>query len=250
MERKLAAILSADVKGYSRLMGDNEEATIHTLTAYREVIAALIQQHRGRVVDSPGDNLLAEFASAVDAVQSAVEIQQALKGKNAELPDDRKSAISEIKKKIMKQVVIEYPEGLPGLLKLSEEQFAAEALSWSGRPAEALGFAQQALCLNPLTPAMPLFEVGLAYQFMGQYEEAIAAYKKSLASNPYFEPARIGLAGIYGQLGREAEAQVEAAAILRMNPNFSVEMFRQRMPAKDPAVAGWWIDGLHKAGLK
>ena len=62
MERKLAAIFSADVKGYSRLMGEDEVATIHMLTAYREVMATLIQQHRGRVVDSPGDNLLAEFA--------------------------------------------------------------------------------------------------------------------------------------------------------------------------------------------
>ena len=69
MERKLAAIFSADVKGYSRLMGDDEEATIRTLTAYRAVMTSLIQQHRGRVVDSPGDNLLAEFASVVDAVQ-------------------------------------------------------------------------------------------------------------------------------------------------------------------------------------
>src|SRR5262245_60874595 len=68
IERKLAAILSADVQGYSRLMGEDEEATIRTLTAYREVIATLIQQYRGRVVDSPGDNLLAEFASAVDGV--------------------------------------------------------------------------------------------------------------------------------------------------------------------------------------
>src|SRR5713101_1737390 len=72
MERKLAAIFSTDVQGYSRLMGDNEEATIRTLTAYREVMTRLIQQHRGRVVDSPGDNLLAEFASAVDAVLAAV----------------------------------------------------------------------------------------------------------------------------------------------------------------------------------
>src|SRR5712691_4331697 len=89
MERKLTAILSADVKGYSRLMGDNEEATIRTLTAYRDVFAAHIQQHRGRVVDSPGDNLLAEFASAVDAVQCAVAVQQALQAKNAELPEPR-----------------------------------------------------------------------------------------------------------------------------------------------------------------
>jgi hypothetical protein len=70
-------------------MGENEVATVRTLTAYRQVMTSLIQQHRGRVVDSPGDNLLAEFASAVDAVQCAVEIQQELKTRNAELPDQR-----------------------------------------------------------------------------------------------------------------------------------------------------------------
>src|SRR5258706_9491655 len=89
MERKLAAIFSTDVVGYSRLMGDDEEATIRTLTAYRTLISSLIQRHRGRVVDSPGDNLLAEFASVVDAVRCAVEIQHALKEKNSELPDHR-----------------------------------------------------------------------------------------------------------------------------------------------------------------
>src|SRR5882672_11067015 len=90
MERKLAAIFSTDVAGYSRLMGDDEAATIRTLTAYREVMTSIIHQHRGRVVDSPGDNLLAEFASAVDAVQSAVEIQHELQSRNVELPDERK----------------------------------------------------------------------------------------------------------------------------------------------------------------
>src|SRR5215475_7255752 len=90
MERKLAAILSADVAGYSRLMGEDEEATIRTLTAYREVMTLLIQQHHGRVVDSPGDNLLAEFASAVDAVQGAMVIQKELQFRNAELPAHRR----------------------------------------------------------------------------------------------------------------------------------------------------------------
>jgi adenylate cyclase len=90
MERKLAAIFSADVKGYSRLMGEDEEATIRTLTAYREVMTTLIQARRGRVVDSPGDNLLAEFASVVDAVRCAVEIQRELKVRNTDLPDQRK----------------------------------------------------------------------------------------------------------------------------------------------------------------
>src|SRR4029450_9562120 len=90
MERKLAAIFSADVQGYSRLMGDNEEATVERLTAYREVMAALIQKHRGRGVDAPGDNLLADFASVVDAVQCGVAIQRELAGRNAALPDHRR----------------------------------------------------------------------------------------------------------------------------------------------------------------
>jgi len=90
MERKLAAIFSTDVKGYSRLMGEDEVATIRTLTAYRELMATLIQQHRGRVVDSPGDNLLAEFASVVEAVQCAVALQGELRLRNAELPPHRR----------------------------------------------------------------------------------------------------------------------------------------------------------------
>jgi len=90
LERKLAAILSADVAGYSRLMGDDEQATIRTLTDYRRAIADLTQQYRGRVVDSPGDNLLAEFSSVLDAVNCAVEIQRELAERNEELPEDRR----------------------------------------------------------------------------------------------------------------------------------------------------------------
>src|SRR5262245_64930311 len=90
IERKLTAILSADVKGYSRLMGEDDAATVRTLTAHRALMTSLIQHHKGRVVDSPGDNLLAEFASVVDAVQCAVEIQRDLQAKNADLPDQRK----------------------------------------------------------------------------------------------------------------------------------------------------------------
>jgi len=89
-KRKLTAILSADVKGYSRLMGEDEEVTVRTITAHRKVITSVIQKYRGRVVDSPGDNILAEFVSVVDAVQSAVEIQEVIRAKNAELPEDRK----------------------------------------------------------------------------------------------------------------------------------------------------------------
>src|SRR5215468_7473104 len=89
-ERRLAAIFSTDVQGYSRLMGEDEAATVRTITAYRELMTALIQQYRGRVVDSPGDNLLAEFASVVEAVQCAVAIQHELRARNAELPPHRR----------------------------------------------------------------------------------------------------------------------------------------------------------------
>jgi len=89
-KRKLTAILSADVKGYSILMRDNEEETVRTITAYREVIGSIIRKHRGEVVDSPGDNILAEFSSVVDAVRSAVEIQKELKVKNTELAEIRR----------------------------------------------------------------------------------------------------------------------------------------------------------------
>ena len=90
MPRRLAAILSADVVGYSRLMGEDEEATVRTVTAYRDVIATLVQQHRGRVVDAPGDNVLAEFASVLDAVQGAVAIQRELNARNTALPTLRR----------------------------------------------------------------------------------------------------------------------------------------------------------------
>jgi adenylate cyclase len=90
VKRKLAAILSADVKGYSSLMGEDEVGTIRTLNIYKGIMANLIQQHHGRVVDAPGDNLLAEFASVVDAVQCAVEIQKELKTRNADLLENRR----------------------------------------------------------------------------------------------------------------------------------------------------------------
>jgi adenylate cyclase len=89
-KRKLAAILSADVKGYSRLMSQDEEATVKTLKQHRESISGLVSEHKGRVVDFPGDNILAEFGSVVDAVKCAVKIQETLKGQNAELPEDRR----------------------------------------------------------------------------------------------------------------------------------------------------------------
>ena len=90
MERKLTAILCADVHGYSRLMGEDEEATFRTLSSDRKIIDWLIEQHHGRFVGSAGDSVIAEFASVVNAVECAVEIQSTLKAENAKLPPERR----------------------------------------------------------------------------------------------------------------------------------------------------------------
>jgi len=87
--RKLRAILSADAKDYSRLMRSDEEATVNTLTHYRSMIIELVSKYQGRVVDSPGDNILAEFSSVVHAVQCGFEIQDSLQ---TEMPNCLKTA--------------------------------------------------------------------------------------------------------------------------------------------------------------
>ena len=89
-QRKLTAILSADVKGYSKLMGDDDESTVNTITAYRKILTELINKHQGRVVDTPGDNILAEFNSVLNAVNGAIEIQHQLETENGKLPDNRR----------------------------------------------------------------------------------------------------------------------------------------------------------------
>jgi adenylate cyclase len=90
MERKLAAILCADVYGYSRLMGEDEEGTLRTLSACRKITDSLIERHHGRFVNSAGDSVLAEFASVVEAVSCAVEIQNVLRAENANSPPERR----------------------------------------------------------------------------------------------------------------------------------------------------------------
>src|ERR1051325_814881 len=91
VERRLAAILAADVAGYSRLMGVDEEGTLRQLKAHRkELVDLKITEHRGRVVKTTGDGMLVEFVSVVDAVRCAVEIQRGMAERNAEVPDEKR----------------------------------------------------------------------------------------------------------------------------------------------------------------
>ena len=90
IQRRLAAILSADVYGYSRLMAQDEASTVQTLVAYREQVAALLRDHGGRLVDFSGDNFLAEFSTVLNAVRCAVEIQNTIADRNESLTTERR----------------------------------------------------------------------------------------------------------------------------------------------------------------
>src|SRR4029077_5311163 len=95
VERKLSAIFAADVEGYSRLMGRDEVATLGILTAYRVIVDRLIASHRGRIFNTAGDSVLADFASAVDAVQCATAVQEAITKENS-----RRSAAEQMRFRI------------------------------------------------------------------------------------------------------------------------------------------------------
>ncbi|HEV8718021.1 MAG TPA: adenylate/guanylate cyclase domain-containing protein [Candidatus Binatia bacterium] len=122
-------------------------------------------------------------------------------------------------------------------------------LFYTGPPHEGLRMVEKAMRLNPHS-TFYLNTLGWGYYWTEQYEEAIAAFKRVLTHYPNLLIAHAGLAATYGALGREAEARTEAAEVLRLSPNFSLEVVRQVIPSKDPAVAERFLDDLRKAGLK
>jgi adenylate cyclase len=122
--------------------------------------------------------------------------------------------------------------------------------NFAGRPEEAIELVEKALRLNPHDPFFYLFNLGFAYRLMGRYEEAITAFKRVLSRNPDFLPAHVHLLVAYNELGQEVEARTAAAEFLRISPNFSLEVYRQRLPFKDQAELERFLDGLRKAGLK
>jgi TolB-like protein/class 3 adenylate cyclase len=154
VERKLAAILSADVVGYSRLMAEDEAATIRTLTAYREQVSVLVSEHRGRVVDFRGDDFLAEFPTALDAVTCAVEIQRVLRARNLGLPPDRR---------------LEFRIGVHlGDIRVEEERIYGDGVNIAARLeglAEAGG-----ICISRTVHEQVQRRVELTYEDLGDQE--------------------------------------------------------------------------------
>ena len=154
VKRKLSAILNADVEGYSRLMSQDERGTIRTLTAYKEAMAILIQEYKGRVVDAPGDNLLAEFGSVVDAVNCAVEIQRELAEKNTELPPARQ---------------MEFRIGINlGDVVEEEDRIYGDGVNIAAR-IEGLAHAG-GICISGTAYDQVVNKLGLEYEFLGEKE--------------------------------------------------------------------------------
>jgi adenylate cyclase len=126
----------------------------------------------------------------------------------------------------------------------------AEVLSRVGRMEDALAAAALALRLKPEVVDERLARVGTAYAVAGRYEEARVPLQRFLSRYPNILPVHLTLAAVYSELGKEAEARAEVAEVLRINPQFSLEVHRQRMPIKDPAVLERHLAALRKAGLK
>jgi tetratricopeptide (TPR) repeat protein len=126
----------------------------------------------------------------------------------------------------------------------------AEVLSCMGRTEDALEAAAQALRLKCLTVDAHLGDVGTAYAVAGHYEEARAPLQRYLSRYPNILHIHLMLAAVYSELGKEAEARAEAAEVLRINPQFSLEVHKRREPIKDPAVLERHLAALRKAGLK
>jgi adenylate cyclase len=118
------------------------------------------------------------------------------------------------------------------------------------RTEEALETATQALRLKTAVADEHLTGVGTAYAVAGHYEEARAPLQRYLSRYPNILPAHLMLTVVYSELGQAAEARAEVAEVLRLNPRFSLEVHRQRMPIKDPAVLEHHLAALRKAGLR
>jgi adenylate cyclase len=275
-KRKLAAILSADVKGYSRLMGEDEAETVKTITAYRKIMGELIQQHRGRVIDSPGDNILAEFTSVVDAVQCAVAAQNEFKARNAELPENRR---------------MEFRIGVNlGDVIEEEGRIYGDGVNIAAR-LESLA-DPSGICISKTAFDQIETKLPFGYEYLG--EQTVKNISKPVGAYRVLMDPRVTVAGaeekkapaplwrrkgvlagamavliviigaaiwnIYLRVPKIEPASKEkitaspsaaaAKEVLRINPKFNIESYARTLPYKDKADVEREVAALQKAGLK
>ena len=283
--RKLQAILAADVAGYSRLMRDDDEATVTTLEAYREVFRDRIQARRGRVVDMAGDSVLAVFEAATQAVSSAFDIQSEIALRNEALDDTRRMRF---RIGVNLGEVIERPDGTvygdgvnvaarllavlgavhtvlrnQGTARIMLERAVAidpnaawawSRLGWvenySDRPERALPHFERALRLSPLDPMNFNNYVGMgsAHEVAGRYDEAIACYQRALQERPHAYWIIRNLASSLAGAGRMIEAAVEFKRLMTAYPDLTAEKFKKAM-VFSPATLERMCANLTKLGL-
>jgi adenylate cyclase len=223
-KRKLTAILSADVEGYSRLMDDDEGATVRTLTSYRTAITDLVQQFSGRVVDSPGDNILAEFNSVVDAVSSAVEIQRELAERNAALPDERKMKF---------RIGVNLGDVID-----EEDRIYGDGVNIAAR-IESLSDAG-GICISHSAYDQVKNKLKLGYEYLGEHEvknirEPVKAYRVLMA--PEFEGKFIGFEKKTSKTKWMAAAAVVAFIVIGLII-YQVYQSKQVLPVKEARAEG------------
>jgi adenylate cyclase len=221
-KRKLTAVFSADVAGYSRLMGDNETETVKTLTAYRKIMAELVQQHRGRVIDSPGDNILAEFGSVVDAVQCSVAAQNEFKARNAELPENRR-------------MVFRIGVNLGDVIE-EEGRIYGDGVNIAAR-LEALA-DPGGICISKTAFDHIESKLPLGYQFLGEQTvkniaKPVGAYKVLMQPRIIVEEQKKGAQGI--SFWRRKSVLAGAVAVLVVSIGVVVWNFYWRAPKIEPA---------------
>jgi len=190
--------------------------------------------------ESPGKCMerAAELAQKALALDDTLDLPHSLLGNIYLMKRQYEKAVAEAKRAVALN-----PNGADAHAHLGM------TLNYVGRREEAIALLNKAIRLNPIPPNWYSFTLGEAYFLAGQYEEAVAAYKRVLHRNPDDVRAHTGLAATYSLLGREEEARAAAAEVLRIEPKFSVE-YLKTLPFKNKADTERLIDALRKAGLK
>jgi adenylate cyclase len=129
-------------------------------------------------------------------------------------------------------------------------QLLGATLSVAGRPEEGIDLIKKAMRLNPHYPPLYVTNLCVAYRMTGRYKEALVWGKKLVSLAPNYPPAHFNLAIVYSELGRMEEARAEVEELRRINPTVSLEIFKQFLPYKDPAVVERHLEAMRRAGLK
>jgi tetratricopeptide (TPR) repeat protein len=244
VERRLTAILAADIAGYSRLMGADEEGTLTQMKTHRRALFdPKIEEHRGRIVKTTGDGLLAEFASVVDAMRCAVDVQRAL------ILAVLGTVHTFVRNHGTARVLIERAVAID-----PNSAWAWSRLGWldnyADRPERAIEKFERALRLSPLDPMNfnNYVGIGAAHEIAHDYNKAVAFLRRGLEERPHAMWIYRNLAQALSGAGRMEEAKVAYSQMLRSYPDLTASKFRQAM-VFSPAALDRMIDNLRKLGL-